>query len=888
MMDPAAPELRPGRVWPRLRAALPYGVAAGLFGLGLFALYHLLDSVDIREVAVQIKATHWSTLALAFAATLVAYLALVGYDWSALNYIGKPLPLSVVVTGGLMAYAFGNTIGLSAVSGGAVRYRVYSGLGLDGYDVAAVSTFAALSFGVAATVVGLGALALHPGALAMVLPFPPPVLRVLALAVIAAIVLPLLVAAWRKGELRLGRFALRAPSLRVLGGQVSFSLTDISFSALSLYLLLPSSDIGFFTFLAVFAAATMAGILSHVPGGVGVFETVVVAALSSGTPVDKIAAALLLYRLVYYIVPFVLALVVLALYEAYVALGVGRLAAPRGPVGRALAAMAPALGAMGPLVPVVLATMIFGSGLWMSLAALIPPTSEAAEAAEALFPLAFVEGSALLSSALGAGLIVLALGVARRSFGAWLLSLAAMAAGMVVSLVQGLDYQRALVLALACLILLPFRREFSRRTQLTHAGFSPGWLVMVLSTVVAFGFVFFFAHKSTPYAHELWWQFATDERAPRALRAGLVASLAIAIATLLLLLRAPHVTPRPPDAAALARAARIVAAGDVPDAAFALTGDKSLLFSGAGDAFLMFGVQGRSWIALGGPVGARDAFADLAWAFVDSARRAGARPVFYEVGEQDLPLMLDLGLSLHKLGEEAVVDLARFSLDGPARSKLRAAHARSLRDGLTLEILQPPHDPALMASLRGISDDWLATRKVREKGFSLGRFDPAWLGRWPLALVRHQGRIVGFASLLVTDSKALCTIDLMRHCADAPNGAMEFLFTALILSLKAMGYARFSLGMVPLAGLEARRTGRLWNRFGAAIFRHGGNFYNFAGLRAFKAKFDPEWHPHYLAAPSSLPPLLPLADAALLIGGGVRAMRAGQSAREGRAPTGLL
>ncbi|MDT8856007.1 bifunctional lysylphosphatidylglycerol flippase/synthetase MprF [Paracoccaceae bacterium Fryx2] len=872
MTEQTRPEGPPARhnttLWNRFHASLPYLVAAFLFGLGLYALYHLLSKVDINDVADQMRATPWSTLALAFLATLGGYLALVGYDWSALRYIGKPLPVPVVVAGGLMAYAFGNTVGLSAVSGGAVRYRIYSGLGLDGYDVAAVSTFAAVSYGVAATLVGLGALAAHPAALSAVVPIAPHLLRWLALAAIAAVVVPLVVASWRKGELRFRRFSLRAPTLPVLAGQVLFSLADIALSAVALYLLLPPIEMGFFSFLAVFAAATMAGILSHVPGGVGVFETVVIAAMPAGTQIETVAAGLLLYRFTYYIVPFVLALIVLALYEGYCALGGAALVAPRGPVGRALAATRPAFGAVAPLAPLLLAVMIFGSGLWMSFSALIPRTSEAAEAAEALFPLAFVEGSALLSSALGAGLIVLALGISRRSLGAWLLSLAALAAGMAVSLMQGLDYQRAVVLGLACLILLPFRGEFNRRTRLTHSGFfSPGWIVLVAATVASFGFVFFFANKSTPYAHELWWQFAMDQGAPRALRAGLLASLAVGLATLFLLLRAPRFTPTLPDAVQLVQAEAIAMAGQKPDAGFALTGDKTLLFADSGDAFLMFAVQGRSWIALGGPVGAPEAFAGLAWAFVDAARHAGARPVFYEVGEGDLPLMLDLGMNLHKLGEEAVIDLATFALEGPARKSLRAAHARAQRDGLTLEVLSPPHDPALIATLRGISDDWLAARNAREKGFSVGRFDPGWLNRWPVAVVRHSGRIVAFANLLVTDNRAAASIDMMRHSADAPGSTMEFLFTDLMLRLREQGYHRFSLGMAPLSGLMPDRSRRLWDRFGAALFRHGGNFYNFAGLRAFKEKFDPAWHPHYLAVPSALPPLLPLADAAVLIGG---------------------
>ncbi len=215
-------------------------------------------------------------------------------------------------------------------------------------------------------------------------------------------------------------------------------------------------------------------------------------------------------------------------------------------------------------------------------------------------------------------------------------------------------------------------------------------------------------------------------------------------------------------------------------------------------------------------------------------------------------------------------DLSSFSLEGPARKKLRAAHARAQRDGLEMEIVSPPHDPALIAELKGISDDWLEAKKTREKRFSVGRFDPAWLQRWPLVLVRQNGRILAFANLLQTEIVGQSTIDLMRHVNDAPPGVMDFLFTELMLRLKAHGATSFSMGMAPLSGLEARKGTRLWNRFGAAIFQHGGHFYNFAGLRAFKAKFDPVWEPRYLAVASSAPPMIPLADAAFLIAGGSR------------------
>jgi len=856
----------------RLRAALPFLTAAFLFLLGLYALHHLLAPVHLADIAAEIRATSWTTLAAALLATGAGYLALVGYDWSALRHIGKRLPLPTVITGGLMAYAFGNTIGLSAISGGAVRWRVYSGLGLDGYDVAAVSTFAAVSFGVTATLVGFSALALHPAALVGFVPLDPAHIRPLALAAIAAIALPLVALSATRRRLKVGRFTLRMPSLPILGTQLLFSLADIGFAALTLYLLLPANDIGFLAFLAIFAAAMMAGIASHVPGGVGVFETVIIAAMPAGMPVPAIAASLLLYRLIYYLVPFALALVTLALYEATRQIG-GRL--PGGSVGKALARAEPALRAVEPLAPVLLGTMILGSGIWMSVSALLPPTTRAAEAAEALFPLSFVEGSALAGSALGAALVLLSLGVVRRATGAYFLALLALLAGAGIALIQGFDVERAVTLGLGALILLPFRRSFNRRSTLSHAALSPAWMGLIVALIAGFGFTLFFAHKDTPYAQELWWQFALDKHAPRALRAALLGSFLLGLGALFLLLRAPRFRPGPPDAATLDAAAAIVRQGDDPDAGFALTGDKAILMSDDGAAFVMFGVSGRSWIAYGGPVGPEEPAEDVAFAFVEAARQAGARPVFYEIGAEDVPVMLDLGLSLHKMGEEAEIDLARFSLEGGARKKLRAAHARALRDGLSLEIVAPPHPPERLAELRAISDAWLTAKQAREKGFSVGRFDPAWLDRWPIALVRHEGRIVAFANLLATESRAKVTIDLMRHADGAPPGTMEFLFTALMLQLKEDGYRRFSLGMAPLSGLAPERSRRMWDRFGALIYRHGRSFYNFEGLRAFKAKFDPDWRPRYLAAPSALPPLLTLADAARLIGG--RGERPGRS-----------
>lgn len=446
-------------------------------------------------------------------------------------------------------------------------------------------------------------------------------------------------------------------------------------------------------------------------------------------------------------------------------------------------------------------------------------------------------------------MVVIANGLLRRVEGAWWLAVGALGGGVAASLAHGLDYDRALVLGLALLILLPTRREFYRTTRLTRNVLSPRWMLMMASLVVVVLAVLFFAHKATPYAHELWWQFAADQSAPRALRASLVGVLALGLILLVFALRPGSFSHELATAEDLEKAKVIILNQHDPEANIALTGDKSFLFSETGNSFLMYRIQGRTWIALHEPFGDPDDFTQLVWEFHDAAYAANARPVFYSVSATSVPLWLDMGLSLIKMGEEAAVRLPDFGLEGSHRKKLRTAHNRALRDGLSFDVIPAPIPAETMATLKDISDEWLTSKSGGEKGFSVGAFDAERLTQFPIATVSFEGRIVAFANLWLTETREKATIDLMRQVDDAPSGLMDFLFTELMLHFKEEGYREFSLGNAPLSGLDARRGAKLSTRLGAFVYRHGRQFYNFEGLRNFKEKFDPDWRPVYIALP---------------------------------------
>lgn len=324
-----------------------------------------------------------------------------------------------------------------------------------------------------------------------------------------------------------------------------------------------------------------------------------------------------------------------------------------------------------------------------------------------------------------------------------------------------------------------------------------------------------------------------------------------------------------PDAQELAAAAAILKASDQPDGGLALTGDKALLFHQGDDAFLMYARRGRSLVARYDPIGPARQRAELIWQFRNLCDLHHARPVFYQVRAGNLPYYMDIGLTALKLGEEARVDLSRFDLDakGKALKDLRYTWNRGQRDGLALEISSAGEAPA--DELKAISEAWLSGKNVREKGFSLGRFTPEYLQHFRIAVIRFEGRAVAFAHLLETHSHELASLDLMRAHPEAPKLSMEFLMLGLSLHFKQQGYARFSLGMVPLSGLQPRRGAPLTRRVGALLFRRGEQLYNFQGLRRFKDKFQPDWEPRYLAVPAGLDPLVALADTAAPIAGGL-------------------
>ena len=833
-------------------------VGLALFAAALWALHDALRKYSYHEVLREFGDLPADRIVLAVALAVASYLLLTLYDALGVRYAGHALPYRRIALASFVGQAFSNAVGHDLIAGASVRLRLYSGWGLSTLAIAKVIAFCSMTFWLGFLAVAGVAFTVEPLALPPALHLPFASVQPLGLVFLAALAVPVLASALRRSPLVVRGLEFPIPSPRLLAGQLAISILDWLAVGGALYVLLAPPKLSFGGFVGIYVLVQLAAVVSQVPGGLGVFEGGMVLLLAPFMPAAAALGALLAFRVIYYLAPLAVAAALLGAHE---------LMLRRQGVRRAVQVF----GRWAPaVVPQLLAIACFVGGTILLFSGATPTARWRLEWLRDFIPLPVLELSHFLGSVAGAALLLLAQGLQKRLDGAYLMAVSLLSVGVVVSLLKGLDYEEAAALALMLAALLPSRRHFYRKASLTGEWLSPAWIGATALVLVASIWLGFFSYKHVEYSSDLWWRFAFSGNAPRFLRATVGAvGVALLFAVARLLRAAP---PRAPEVvgADLEKVRAVVARSPRTQANLALLGDKRFIFSDDGGAFIMYGVNGRSWVALGDPVGPGSSMSELVWRFGELCHRHDDWPVFYEVGREHLHLYLDLGLTVMRLGEEARVPLGEFSLEGHGRKWLRHVHRRLEAEGCSLEIVPAAGVGELLDDLGTVSEEWLAAKRTREKGFSLGFFSPEYVTQFPVAVVRHGGRIVAFANVWTGAGQEELSVDLMRFRGDAPNGVMEYMFVKLMLWGRGAGYRWFNLGMAPLSGMQERTLAPLWMRLGALVYRHGENFYNFQGIRQYKEKFAPVWEPRYLASPGGLALPRIVANVAALIAGGLK------------------
>jgi phosphatidylglycerol lysyltransferase len=482
-----------------------------LFGLALWALDRVLHDYPHRDIIGALQAIPFSLILVAALISALGYLALIGYDFVAFRFIGLALPLHQMLLPSFVSFAVSNSAPASLVTAGGVRYRMYRPLGLTAAGAVAVAGLNVVTYALGlATLTGVALLLSPQETASPALSLPGRALGALLLAGVAAY---LLMVRLGRGPLRLLGRTLRLPSFPIVMAQLAVSTADWLLSSAPLYILLSGvTAVPYFAFLTGFLVAQFAALFLPIPGGVGVFEAVVLLLRPSGVPAPLTLAALLLYRVVYYLLPLAAAGMLLAIRA------VERIWRSDQPI-RGL------INSVWSLAPRALAFTTFLSGVVLLVSGAIPTDDRRLAWLAQLLPLTVIEASHFLSSIVGAVLILSAWGLERRSHFAYHLVRMLFGAGVLLSLLRSFDLRVAAFLAIVFTILVLAGREFPRPGGLAREPMGSRWVFAVGAVFLVEAWIGALLYRHVQFAGEVWWRFALAGQGSRALRAAVGASI---------------------------------------------------------------------------------------------------------------------------------------------------------------------------------------------------------------------------------------------------------------------------------------------------------------------------------------------------------------------------
>ena len=854
---PTATDGSTGQKFSLQHLAIKVAIPLGIMSVALYGLSHFTTGVSAAEIRDDALSYDATTLALSLLAMLVSYALLGLYDALIMPTVSSvKVPFKLMVATGASSMAISNLFGFSWLTGGALRFKVYTARGVSICAIAKLMATAWAAFFAGLWVIIGIVMVINPSGFVHMLPMPSNFVMLTGAAMLT-LMFGYFKWTWQNDRMiHVGPLAFSLPEGKLGVNLTVVTVLDLAATALTLYVLLPPDlTQDFIYFIGLFVVALGLGVLSHSPGGLGVFDATIIAGLGAMGRSD-VMVAIALYRVVYTIIPATLSLISVVFIWLY---------AHRARMQLAILKIHKSCAETIPIAAAGLATF---SGAVLLLSGSFPSDPSRLRLMRQALPLELVEASHLLGSVSGVLLMIVAHGLYRRMFRAWLVAMVLFAVGLLVSILKGFDWEEATTLAFIMGVLWIFRAAFYCASFQTGPTLNWRWIGTVCALTVAIVWIGLFANSQVPLNQVPWWEFAWQGDASRFVRATLAISVVLAALLLNALLTKQATRLRPEPIPAVVR--NLVKQSTFAEAGISLSGDKRFVVSPDNKAFLAYADTGSSLICKGDPVGDKDACVTVLWQFRELADQMGRKCAFYRVSDAYLPTFLDLGMQILKIGEVARIELANFNLQRPKRRAWRNGKLRVEAEGYQFEIIPTGSLNYDFEQLRTVSDAWLAQKLGQEKGFSLGSFSRTYLDEFDIGVLRHTetGKITAFANIMKTGNTAELSIDLMRYDPAGPVSSMDGLFAGMLLWGHENGYRNFCLGASPLSGLEQRRLAPVWHRIGHFLFHNGESFYKFAGLSQFKQKFAPNWSPEYLTVANKMDVARVLYEVSVLISKG--------------------
>jgi phosphatidylglycerol lysyltransferase len=512
------------------------------------------------------------------------------------------------------------------------------------------------------------------------------------------------------------------------------------------------------------------------------------------------------------------------------------------------------------LLPPVL---IFFLGLVNVFSVLTPPIMSRLRLLRTFVPVGSIQASNFLVIIIGLTLIITAAFLIKGLRSAWLLAITLSVVSCFGHISKALDYEESLLSLLVFIVLMITRKQYRLKSNPKLMNIGIATSLATFLAVLVFGSIGFYYldqnhfHQDFTWKQSIYYAFeefvlvGNSDLKPLTRFGGdfifFINSLGVgAWAFLLYCLVRPQIYKASKSQVNIQQAEYLLTQyGDSPLDYFKISNDKLLFISDAHPGFISYRIAGGFAVALEEPVCAEENKVVLIEEFENYCTKNGLKPVYYRVDEESLYHFDKLKKKRVFIGQEAIVDIPSFKLEGKDRKSVRNALNSLSKKGYTIQLHKAPIPGFMIQALEQVSDDWLQTCDMEEMIFSQGMFDRNELKKHDIiTLSDNEGRVAAFLNIIPDYSPEECTYDMIRKTADAPGGAMDALIVRLIEYAKEKRYLFLNMGMVPMAGLnKPENTAEQVVKF---AYERLKRFRNYQGLRDFKEKYASRWLNKYL------------------------------------------
>jgi phosphatidylglycerol lysyltransferase len=804
--------------------------------VGALILFHdQLKNLNYVDIINALKAIPMLRIVITLFLSLSYYLILGGYDIVAFKYIGLKVPLSFkdILSTCFISNVLGSNTGYSMLFGGSIRYRLYSIYNVSIVDVTKVLLFSSMTIWLGLLTVGGFIFTFMPVSLGRTLGFNFTT-RAIGLFFIAVVILYIFLSILRSKSIKIFKWSVTFPDIEIASSQILLATCDWFIASLILYILIPAGEIPYFVFLRVFLVSQLLGIVSQVPGGMGVFETAISKLLPNSASNPKVIGALLAYRAIFYFFPLLVALALLCTFEIMV-------------FTKKFNGNAKIFGKTIPSViirGIALSSFFFGMIVMFSTS--MPFNVDRLKFVINLLPVWVADLSHFLLSITAIGLLFISKTLLFRVKNTWSAACILISFTIVLMLVAGKSLLVILCIIVLLITLLFSKKYFYRDTPMLSTALNVYWFSAVIGVFSLSTWIGFFVNRQDIFSWIRSGVFlknilsSTD--AARFLRASLGIGIII---SLVILEQTSKKFFKKPVSFTKRDIKNIVDVSGYTYLLNVFASDKSYIANNEKNALIMHAKSKDNLVTLvGDTIGKSEHKNELLWKFKETVDKISAEHIFVGIDHKYAKIYGDIGLDTFSVEQEMRSPLIAFDKGG-GRFGYFCRLEKGIEDaGFKYQVMNAGQFGQYREISAKINKDWGGSINYLERNFMSGKYDESYINDVGFGILEEPGKIYAFPVIIKTKDKCELSSEIARYIKCGYNVFACIVFKN-VLWTRGNGYDWFNFGFAYPSSMDNVVEVM---RYFAKTFIFVEHFdYNLVFLREFKNEFYTVWHKKYIA-----------------------------------------